>query len=157
MPSVLESPPEQLEELFEQLEPLPVQVEPAPVQTAASLVSGIIGDLQHLVQQQFQLTRMQIAAELRERVVAAALLATGVLLMLVSTIFVCLSASHLLHWMTSPIGIDPASLPLWACHAVVAAVLGLTGGILACVGRAKFSSILPFRNPVTEIIQETLK
>ncbi len=157
MPTVLESPPEQLERLFEQRESLPVQVEPAPAQTAASLVSGIIGDLQHLVEQQFQLTRMQIAAELRERLVAAAVLATGVLLMLVSTIFVCQSVAHLLHWMTSPPGIDPASLPLWACHAVVAAVLGLTGGIMAWVGRAQFRSIVPFRNPITEIMQETFK
>ncbi len=157
MPSVLEAPSEPLEELFEPLEPLPVQLEPAPVQTAASLVSGILGDLQHLVEQQFQLTRMQIAAELRERVAAAAVLATGVLLLLVSAIFVCLSVSHLLHWMTSPLGIDPASLPLWACHAVVAAILSLTGGILACVGRAQFRSIVPFRNPITEIMKETLK
>ncbi len=156
MSTVTESS-EQLETLFDQVEPVPVRVEPAPVQTAASLLSGIIGDLQHLVQQQFQLTRMQVADELRGRVAAVAVLGSGVLLLLVSAIFVCLSASHLLHWLTSPPGIDPASLPLWACHAVVTLVLGLIGGILVSLGRARFRSILPFRNPVTEIIQDNLQ
>jgi Putative Actinobacterial Holin-X, holin superfamily III len=159
MPPVLESPPEPLETLFEPLEPVPtpVAVEPPPVQTAASLVSGILGDLQRLVQQQFQLTRMQIEVELRRRVAAAAVLTFGVLLLFVSAIFACLSVSHLLHWMNSPLETDLASLPLWACHAVVAAVVGLIGGILACVGRAQFRSIVPFGNPVTELVQEKLK
>jgi hypothetical protein len=64
----------------------------------------------------------------------------------------CLSLSHLLHWMASPIGTDPAWLPLWACHAVVAAVLVVIGVIVACVGRTKFNSIVPFQNPTTDIL-----
>lgn len=154
MSTVTESSTEQLETLFDQVEPVPEQVEPASVQTAASLLSGIIGDLQHLVQQQFQLTRMQVADELRGRVAAVAVLSGGVLSLLVSAIFLCLSVAHLLHWMTSPSGIDPASLPLWSCHAIVSLVLGLIGGILMSIGQARFRSILPFRNPVTEKIQD---
>ncbi len=157
MPSVLEAPSEPLESLFEQLEPVPVPVDPPLVQTAASLVGGIVGDLKSLVEQQFQLTRMQIAAELQQRFVAVAVCSAGVVVLFVSTIFVCFSAAHLLHWIASPVGTDPAAYPLWMCHAAVAAGLGLTGGILAWTGQSKFRSVVPFQNPVSGLFQENQK
>lgn len=137
----LEDPPEQT-------------VEYVPEQTAASLVSGILGDLQHLVEQQFQLTRREVEEELRQRAAAAAVFGLGMGVLFIDAIVLCLTAAHLMHWMASPPGTDSAWLPLWACHAVVAAVLVVIGGILALVGRAKFRSIDPFQNPVTEMMQE---
>ena len=157
MPSVLESPPEPLETLFESIESVPVAAEPPPVQTATSLVSGIMGDLRSLVEQQFQLTRMQIEAELRQRVVAVAVFGFGVGVLFVSTLFICLSISHLLHWIASPVGTDPASYPLWMCHAAVAAVLGLTGTVLTWAGLSKYKSVVPFRNPVSDLFKDTLQ
>ena len=130
------------------------EVEDPPEQSAASLVSGILGDLQHLVEQQFQLTRREVEDELRQRASAAAVFGLGMGVFLLDAIVLCLTVAHLMHWMASPPGTDPAWLPLWACHAVVAAVLVVIGGILAVVGRAKFRSIDPFQNPVTEILQE---
>lgn len=131
-------------------------IEYPPEQTAASLVSGILGDLQHLVDQQFQLTRREIEVELRQRAEATAVIGLGVGFLFLAAISGCLSLSHLLHWVTSPIGTDPAWFPLWACHAVVAAVLGVIGVIFACVGRTKFKSIESFHNPLTQILQEQL-
>ena len=157
MSLVLETPPEPLETLFEQLEPESVQTEPPPTQSAAALVSGILGDLRNLVEQQFQLTRMQIETELRQRFVAVTIFSAGVVVLFVSTIFVCMSAAHLLHWIASPVGTDPATYPLWMCHAAVAAVLGMTGVILAIVGQSKFRSVVPFQNPVSGLFQETHK
>jgi hypothetical protein len=157
MPPVLESPSEPLETLFDQVESVSVQTEPPPAQTAASLVSGILGDLRNLVEQQFQLTRMQIEAELRQRFVAVSIFSAGVVVLFVSTIFICFSLSHLLHWIASPAGTDPATYPLWMCHAAVAAGLGLTGGILAWTGVSKFGSVAPFQNPVSGLFQETPK
>ena len=52
-------------------------VKDPPDQTAASLVSGILGDLQHLVEQQFRLTRREIEDEIRQRTTAAAVLVLG--------------------------------------------------------------------------------
>ena len=157
MSTVLETPFEPLETLFEQVESVSVQAEPPPVQTAASLVSGILSDLRNLVEQQFQLTRLQIEAELRQRFVAVAVFSAGVVVLFVSTIFVCFSLSHLLHWFASPAGTDPAAYPLWMCHAAVAAILGVTGGILAGAGLSKFRSVVPFHNPVRGLFQETPK
>ena len=129
-------------------------LEDPPEQTAASLVSGILGDLQHLVEQQFQLTRREIEEELRQRAAAAAVFGVGVGFLFLDAIVLCLTLAHLLHWVASPPGTDPAWLPLWACHAVLAAVLTVGGGILALIGRARFRAIDPFQNPATEIMQE---
>ena len=137
----LEDPPEQT-------------VEYPPDQTAASLLSGILGDLQHLVEQQFQLTRREIEVELRLRAAAAAVFAFGAGIFVLGVIVLCLSLAHLLYWVAAPPGTDPAWLPLWACHSAVAAVLIVIGGIVAYVGRARFGSVEQFQNPVTEILQE---
>lgn len=130
------------------------EVEYPPEQTAASLVSGILGDLQHLVEQQFQLTRREIEEELRQRAAAAAVFGLGMGVCFLDAIVLCMTLAHLLHWMTSPAGTDPAALPLWGCYAVVAVVLAVSGGILALVGRARFRSVDKYQNPVTEILQE---
>ena len=129
-------------------------VEDPPEQTTASLVSDILGDLQHLIEQQFQLARREIEVGLRQRAAAAAVFGLGVVILFLAAIAVCLALSHLLHWVASPPGTDPASLPLWACHAVVAAVLAVSGVIFACVGRAKFRSIDPLPSSATDNLQE---
>jgi hypothetical protein len=129
-------------------------VKDPPEQTAASLLTGIVGDLQHLVEQQLQLTRRKIEVELRQRAVAAAVIASGVGSLFLAAMAFCLASAHWLHWVALSPGTDPAWLPLWACHAAVAAVLATIGGILALIGRARFNSIQAFRNPTTEILQE---
>jgi hypothetical protein len=74
-------------------------------------------------------------------------------ILFLDSIVLCLTLAHGLHWAASPSATDPAWLPLWACYAVVAALLAAIGGTLAYVGRARFQSIEPFRNPITEILQ----
>ena len=134
-----------------------IDVERPPEQMAAALLSGILGDLQHLVEQQFQLTRREIEEELRQRATAAAVFGIGLAVFFLDAIVLCMTLAHLLHWVASPPGTDPAALPLWACHAVVAAVLVIIGGIMTYVGRARFNSVKRFKNPITEILQEPVQ
>lgn len=129
-------------------------VKDPPKQTAASLVSDILGDLQHLVEQQFLLTRRELEVELRQRAAAAAIFGVGLGILFLDGIVLCLTVAHLLHWVASPAGTDPATLPLWGCYAVVTVVLAVIGVILAQIGRARFRSIYPCQNPATEIMQE---
>ena len=129
-------------------------IEDAPEQTTSSLVSGIFGDLKHLVEQQFQLTRQEIEEGLRQRAVAAAVIGLGGGILFLAAVGLCLSLSHLLHWASSPLGTDPAWLPLWACHSIGAAVLAVSGVTVARVGRRKFKSIDPPQSFATDILQE---
>ena len=131
-----------------------IDIEDLPERTISSLMSGIFDDLKHLVEQQFQLTRREIEEGLRQRAAAAAVIGLGVGILFLAAVALCLTLSHLLHWVASPPGTDPAWLPLWACHAVVSAVLAVSGVTVACVGRAKFSSIDPLPSSDPEILQE---
>lgn len=133
------------------------EVENPPQQSAVSLLRGALLDLEHLVEQQFRLTRLEIEEELRQGSAAAALFLLGVTVVFLAAFVVCLSLAHLMHWMTSPTGSDPAWLPLWACYAIVAAVLAVLGGVLMHVGRSRFRSVEMCQNPVTEILQEPVQ
>jgi len=121
--------------------------------TTASLVTGILGDVQRLVAQQFQLTRREITDELQQRAAAGVVFGAGVGALGLGAIALTLAVVHVLHWATSPPGTDVAGLPLWACYAVVAAVLAVTGGILAQVGKSRFLAVKSFHSP-TEIFEE---
>ena len=131
-----------------------IELEDPPERTAASLVSGILGDLHHLVQQQFELTRREIEVELRQYAAAGAILGLGAAMLLVSGIAVSLALSHLLHWTMSPAGTDSASFPLWACHGVVAAGFAVVGAIMVSTGRARFRSSNDPNHPDQKCLQE---
>ena len=131
-----------------------IELEDPPERTAASLVSGILGDLHHLVQQQFELTRREVEVELRQYAAAGVLLCLGAAMWLVAGITLSLALSHLLHWTMSPVGTDPASFPLWACHAAVAAGFAVIGGLLVSTGRARFRSSNGPSHPDQKFLQE---
>jgi len=122
-----------------------------------SLVGGIVNDIQDLVKQQLQLTRREIEEDLRKTKEAASILALGLGIAFLGAIPFCLMLVHLLHWLTSPALTDPARLPLWACHGVVAVVLFVLGASLAAVGRQKFKSVHPLDNPATEALKENVQ
>lgn len=123
-----------------------IDVEDATTETASTLVSGILGDLQHLVEQQIELSRREIEVELFRRASAATVFVIGLGLFVLDAMIVCLTIVHLLHWMASAPGTDPAWLPLWACFGLVAAILIVIGGIVVSVGRARFESLVPRSN-----------
>ncbi len=120
--------------------------------TAASLVSGNVGDLQQLVEQQFQLTRQEIEEELRQRTEAATIVVAGMAVLFLDAIVFCQALALVLHWVASTPSTDPARLSLWACYAVVAGMLIVIGAIVTLLGRSRFKSIQKVRNPAMEIL-----
>jgi len=123
----------------------------------SSLLAGIVSDVQDLVKQQLLLTRKEIEADLRKTWEAAMLFGVGVGISLLSAISFCLMFAHLLHWLTAPQGSDPATVPLWACHAIVGAVLVIIGGALVSVGRQKLKTVDPLHNPATQALKENVQ
>jgi hypothetical protein len=125
-------------------------------ETATAMVGGILGDFTHLVEQQFRLTRLEIQEQLRQRASAAAPLALGVGVLFLGAIMLSLTLVHLLHRVTSHAGADPASIPLWACYAIITALLLAGGSTLAVIGQARFKMIGPFRYPASENVKENV-
>lgn len=119
-------------------------------QTTVSLVGGILVDLQKLVEQQLQLTRREIEGELRRQSITAAIVALGLGVLFLASLMLSLAAAHLLHWLASPSGTDPAWMSMWVCHAVVGGVLVVIGGMLTVYGQSRFRSVQPDPNHATK-------
>jgi len=126
-------------------------------QSIASLVGGIVSDVQDLVKQQLLLTRREIEDDLRKSAEAASLFGAGLGILFLGGLSLCLMLAHLLHWLTAPHGTDPAAFPLWACFAVVGGVLAIVGWEVAYAGRRKFQAINPVNNPATQALKENVQ
>jgi hypothetical protein len=135
---------------------MPNELEYPPERTTIALVNGILIDLQHLVEQQMQLTRREIEKEIRQRSSAVVVFAVGIGVLFLDAIVLCFTLVHLMHWGASPPETDVAWLPLWACYGVVALVLGMVGAILIYVGRAKYRYVDRCRSLAVQVIQESV-
>jgi len=126
-------------------------------QSATSLVGGILDDVQDLVKQQVQLARNEVTKEVSKAADAAVFFASGAAVLFFAALVLVLTMVHLLHWISSPAGTDPATIPLWACHAIVGGPAVIAGGVLTWLGREKLSSINPLHNPATEALKDNLE
>ncbi|MEI8022445.1 MAG: phage holin family protein [Schlesneria sp.] len=118
-------------------------VEDPVKESTVSLVGGILVDLQHLVEQQLQLTRREIEGELRRQSTAALIFALGMASLFLASVMLSMAFAHLVHWLTSPAGHDAARIPMWGCQALVAGVLIVIGGSLSFYGQSKFRWVQP--------------
>jgi len=127
---------------------MPTTLENPSEHSVVSLVSGIVDDVQRLITQQIKLTRAEIQDDLRKAGGIALMFAAGVGVLLLGAILACLMLVYLLHWLTSPAGADPASLPLWACYGIVGAAFGVLGAVMLAAGKNKYESshLLPDRS-----------
>lgn len=120
-----------------------------------SLVTGIIGNIETLVAQQMRLAQREVAAGLKSRSTAGAVVASGLAVGFLAATSLCAAAAHGLHWWLSPGGTDPAAWPLGACYAVVGAVLVPVGAGLVGWGLWKFRTIAPWSGLAENLIQES--
>jgi len=130
---------------------------PPSDQSIASLVGGIVSDVQDLVKQQLQLMRKEVEDDLRKTAEAASLWVAGLVVLFLGGIALCLMLAHLLHWLTGPPGLDPASLPLWGCYAIVGVSLVIIGLGLVWAGKKTIASVHPLDNQATEALKENVQ
>src|ERR1700730_10262757 len=102
-----------------------------PDRSVTTLVSGIIADAQHLIQQQLAMFRQEIRDDLRKSRDAALAMGVGIGITLIGSALLLIMLPLLLHWAAP-------ELPLWACFGIVGGVLTAVGGILVYVGVKKF-------------------
>jgi hypothetical protein len=121
-----------------------------PERSVTTLVSGIIADAQHLIQQQLAMFRQEIRDDFRKSRDAALALAAGIGITLVGSVLLLLMLPLLLHWAAP-------ELPLWACFGIVGGVLTALGGVLVYAGVKKFESFNPLSEKSIEAFKENLK
>jgi hypothetical protein len=127
-------------------------------QSTTSLLSGILDDIQKLVKQQVQITRKEVTDEIHSAAQAGIFFASGAAVLFFGALILGFGLVHLVHWASTPAGSgDPASIPLWACHAIVGGPLGLLGLVLTWLGYRKVTSINPLHNPATDALKENVK
>jgi hypothetical protein len=127
----------------------------------ASLVGGIVSDVQDLIKQQLELTRKEIEADLRKTRDAASFLFGGLGLILFGCFSFCLMLAHLIHHLTTPaswqLSQDPAAIPLWGCYGIVTVILLIGGGALAFAGKKKFDSFNPLPDESAQVLKENIE
>jgi hypothetical protein len=133
------------------------QVPTIPEPGFSSLLRGIVNDIGELVKQQIQFARAEIKADLRKSKEASVFLTLGVGTVFIGVLFFGLMLIHLLHWLTAPAVMDQASLPLWGCYAVVAALFLVTGVGLFVAGQRMFASFTPLPEQTVQTVKENVE
>jgi MFS family permease len=114
------------------------------------LFSGIVSDAEDLVQQQLALFKEELKEEARTARRAAIPAAIGAFVLLLGVVLLCFAAVHLLDYLTE-------ELPLWACFAIVALVLGVAGGIALGVGLKKLGDLTPVADKSVAELKENVR
>lgn len=115
-----------------------------------SLVSGIFGDVEELIKQQFALFRLELKQDVRKLITGSVLLIAGVAFALLAVMLFCFTLVYLLSWLAP-------SLPLWACFGIIFLVFGIIGGALITIGIYRFRSIDPLHDQAAQGLRETIQ
>jgi Putative Actinobacterial Holin-X, holin superfamily III len=124
--------------------------------SAAALLNGILGDVQELVKQQLQLTRVEIKDDIHKTMEGAMTFASGTGVALVGAFLLGVMLVQLLYVLVAPANTDPSPLPLWGCYGIVGLVLLAGGGLLAYFGGHRIAT-LPLGEQTVEGLKENVE
>jgi len=117
--------------------------------SAASLVGGIVGDVQDLVRKEIALARQETLEEIGKfktagiaLAVAGAVLAAGGLLLVLS---LAQGLADLVNW------------PNWAAYVLVGGILAITGFILLSLAQRRLKQIHPIPEKTVETVKENVE
>jgi hypothetical protein len=118
--------------------------------SVTSLVSGIVGDAQELMKQQFALFKAEVKEDMRKTTEATTSLVIGLTATLVGSIVLSFAAAHLLSWAWPAVHI-------WVWYAVVGGVVTAVGAGLAFAAYQKFRSFNPLPDETAQALKENLE
>jgi hypothetical protein len=116
----------------------------------STLMSGIIADVQRLIEQQLSMVRQEIRDDLRKSKQAVSSLALGAGLTAGGNCLLLLMLPLLLNWLVP-------TLPLWVCFGIVGGVVSAVGGALLYVRFQQTESFDLLSNQAVEAFKENLK
>jgi len=122
----------------------------APETSVTELVSGIVGDVQDLMRQQFEMLQHDVKADLGKMRNGALLTGVGAALGLVAAFLLTQMLVELTHWWLP-------EWPLWACYALWGAVACLGAGGLIAAGVNRFSAVRPLEEPAAQALKENVE
>lgn len=126
-------------------------VRPGTEQSMTGLVSGIVGDVQELIRQQFAMLKAETREDMRRVAQASIGIGVGAALALFGGIGLTFMLAHLLSWAAGP------DLPLWACYGIVGGLLFIGGLFLGYRGYAELTSFNPLPDKTAQALKENVQ
>jgi hypothetical protein len=124
-----------------------------------SLVRGVINDVGDLIRQEIRFARTEIKSDARKAIRAGLSLVIAAGVSCLGVILVALMLVYLVHWLSLPVGTnpDPATIPLWGCFGIVAAVFLTIGAGLGYLGFKSFQRNNPLPDQTVQSIKENVE
>jgi hypothetical protein len=115
----------------------------------ASLLGGIISDIQTLVRQEITLAKTELLSEWDKAKTAAGSMAVGATVLALGGFFLCVTVVCVLH--------EVAGLPWWASFLIVGGVLTGLGLVLFYTGRNKAAQVHVVPPQTAETMRENVE
>jgi hypothetical protein len=120
-----------------------------------SLLRGIINDVGDLIRQEIRFARTEFKTDAQKLTRSGAVLALGVGIAAVGVVLVAFMMVHLIHSLSG--ASDSASIPLWGCYGIVAAVFLVVGAGLGFLGFQSMQKVNPLPDQTAESVKENVE
>lgn len=121
------------------------------------VVTEIVEDFQHLVQQQIDLVRAELKSDWEKSKQALWPLAAGAVVMLTALPILGASLALLIYWATLPADVATPGWPLWSCFGLAGILFAGMGGCLLYVGINRFQSFNPAPDESFKALKEMIQ
>jgi Flp pilus assembly protein TadB len=115
----------------------------------ASLLGGIVSDIQTLVRQEMTLAKTEMLREWDKAKTAAGAMAAGAVVLALSGVLLCVAVVCVVH--------EVVLLPWWASFLIVGGVLAVLGAVLYYIGRNKAAQVHVIPPQTAETMRENVQ
>jgi uncharacterized membrane protein YqjE len=126
------------------------ELQTSPEPSVTGLVTGIVHDVQQLMQQQLALFKHEIKENLQRSKEAAVLMGLGIGIGSVGGLLLFFMLVYLLNWAF-------AGLPLWVCYLIVGVLAAGIGGGLLFAAIRKLQSVSAVPEKSIEALKENVQ
>jgi uncharacterized membrane protein YqjE len=124
-----------------------ITTEPSP--SMASLLGGIVSDVQTLVRQEITLAKTEMLGEWDKAKTAAGAMAAGAAVLALAGVLLCVAVVCVLH--------EVAELRWWASFLIVGGALAVLGAVLYYTGRNKAAQVHVVPPQTAETMRENVQ
>jgi len=120
-----------------------------------SLLRGIINDLGDLIRHEIRFARTELRSDMRKTARASAVLVLGAGAVCLGVVLVAFMGVNLIHHLSG--APDTASIPLWGCYGIVAAVFLVVGAGLSFLGYQTLQKNNPLPDQTAQSVKENVE